>query len=263
MIRTETERQFYLGTVGIRLWYARRPLPGAAPSPDFEFLPEPPRGDQVTPGPVASPGMKPGAARKSSPSQTKARDGGARIADLQALMEDQPVARKGPEQEPAATTPGSEAARESDSERSDRPVSGLGEVIDIRIWAGNRVALIADFSSDASQRLQEVLAANILASVGEQRPRDLGRIGWPIFNNLRVLARTGSDVQEVLRSLVAGINEHEIMVLRSASKGNSDWIAEALGRSPAVSFSYSLAELAGDADLKRKLWHLIKPLGAR
>ncbi|AHI30337.1 hypothetical protein [Marinobacter similis] len=37
MIQTETERQFYLGAAGIRLWYARDALPGAAASPDFEF----------------------------------------------------------------------------------------------------------------------------------------------------------------------------------------------------------------------------------
>ncbi|SFR57025.1 hypothetical protein SAMN04488073_2968 [Marinobacter gudaonensis] len=263
MIRTETERQFYLATAGIRLWYARKPLPGAAPSPDFEFLPEPPRAERVAPEPVASPGMRPLPARKSSQRQTSAKDGGARIADLQALMEEQPVAGKAPLPEPLATTSGSEPAKESESRIADQPVSGSAQALDIRIWAGDRVALIADFSSDASQRLQEVLAANILASVGERQARDLGRIGWPIFNNLRVLAKNGSNVQEVLRSVVAGINGHEIIVLRSASKGSNDWIAEALERSPAVSFPHSLAELAGDSGLKRRLWQLIKPLGAR
>lgn len=36
----EAQRQFLLGMAGVRVWYARTPLPGAAPSPVFRF-PEP------------------------------------------------------------------------------------------------------------------------------------------------------------------------------------------------------------------------------
>ena len=34
VIGNEAERQFYLAAAGIRMWYARESLPGAAPSPD-------------------------------------------------------------------------------------------------------------------------------------------------------------------------------------------------------------------------------------
>ena len=37
VIGNEAERQFYLAAAGIRMWYARESLPGAAPSPDFDF----------------------------------------------------------------------------------------------------------------------------------------------------------------------------------------------------------------------------------
>ena len=37
MMMPEAERQFYLGKAGIHLWYARKALPGAAPSPEFAF----------------------------------------------------------------------------------------------------------------------------------------------------------------------------------------------------------------------------------
>jgi hypothetical protein len=33
----EAERQFYLAMFGVQLWYAREPLLGAAPSPEFVF----------------------------------------------------------------------------------------------------------------------------------------------------------------------------------------------------------------------------------
>ena len=36
-MHTEAARQFYLGVAGVRMWYAREPLPGAAPSPEYDF----------------------------------------------------------------------------------------------------------------------------------------------------------------------------------------------------------------------------------
>lgn len=267
MIRTETERQFYLGAAGIRLWYARSPLPGAAPSPEFEFPPEQPRAEQAAPVPIPSPGVPTRTGRKSSSSQGRSKGNGARIADLQALMGEQPVARKVPAPEPAATASVPEAVAETEKEPETRPAEpslpAAVETLDVRIWAGGRVALIVDLSADASLRLQEALAENILASLGERQPRDLGRIGWPIFNNLRVPGSSAGHLVEVLRSVLAGLQEHDILVLGQASGGSGHSIEEALGRPPAVSFPHSLAELAGDPGLKRTLWGQIKPLVSR
>src|SRR5690606_14952828 len=49
-MQAESVRQFYLCAAGIRMWYARAPLPGAAASPEYDFD----TGDTET-----TPGQKP------------------------------------------------------------------------------------------------------------------------------------------------------------------------------------------------------------
>jgi len=83
MMMPEAERQFYLGKAGIHLWYARKALPGAAPSPEFAF----PEKDEpeldaaaIAPPPVP--------ARPSVPQRKVDGVGKDRIAGIQALMAD-------------------------------------------------------------------------------------------------------------------------------------------------------------------------------
>ncbi|KKL72136.1 hypothetical protein LCGC14_2087950, partial [marine sediment metagenome] len=89
MIRTEAQRQFYLGLAGVRLWYAREPLPGAAPSPEFLF-PEP--DEQATPfvsGKVknASAPAEEAVLNPAPAAPETGKRGAQRIANLQALMD--------------------------------------------------------------------------------------------------------------------------------------------------------------------------------
>jgi hypothetical protein len=137
------------------------------------------------------------------------------------------------------------------------------ENVTLMIWVGGNVAVIGGMSADASSRLQETLAMNILKSMGESEPRMLGRVSWPIFNNLLVPGNSGHDFIEVMRSLLSGLEHQQVVVLQSAGDSEQNWLVEALGRDAAVRFPHNLAEIAGNPVLKRSLWQQIRPLVAR
>ncbi|MBC7184844.1 MAG: 2-isopropylmalate synthase [Marinobacter sp.] len=270
MIGSETERQFYLGAVGIRMWYARQPLPGAAPSPEFEF-PDESHAPEAIPG-IAEPStrlksapIRPVQGKRKEPDRI---EGVARIADLQALMGGQAGAPEKASRQPPESSPAPEAVtdspepepREGISERSSMIPS---ESVNLMIWAGGGVALIGGMSADASSRLQETLAVNILKSLGEQQPRALGHVSWPIFNNLLVPGNSGQDFVEVMRSVLSGLERQQVVVLQSGEESEQSWLVEALGRAATVRFPHTLAEIAGNPLLKRSLWQQIRPLVAR
>jgi len=268
MIGSEAERQFYLGAAGIRMWYARQPLPGAAPSPDFQF-PEEADAPKAAPGmaePVTRPEKGAGRSAPAKPSVPDRTEGVARIADLQALMEGE----AGTPGKTSRKPPESVSLPEPDVQESQPPKEKSGrssvipsESVNLMIWAGTHVALIGGMSADASVRLQETLAMNILKSLGENQSRNLGNVSWPIFNNLLVPGNSGHDFVEVMRSVLSGLEHQQVVVLQSAGDSDQSWLLEALGRHAVVRFSHSLAEIAGNPALKRSLWQQIRPLVTR
>lgn len=271
MIGSEAERQFYLGAAGIRLWYARQPLPGAAPSPEFEF-PEAPVATDAVPGiseSVSRPQGDSGRAAGRKPTGSERTEGVARIADLQALMEGEGSASgRASRQPPPETASVADAAPElrepGPLEEMAPPPSAIpSESVNLMIWAGSHVALIGGMSADASSRLQETLAHNILKSMGETQPRILGHVSWPIFNNLLVPGNSGHDFVEVMRTVLARLESQQVVVLQGAEDSDQGWLVEALGRDAAVRFPHTLAELAGNPALKRSLWQQIRPLVIR
>lgn len=268
MIGSEAERQFYLGAAGIRMWYARQPLPGAAPSPDFEF-PEETDAPKAVPGmaePITRPEKGSGRSAPAKPSVPDRTEGVARIADLQALMEGEPgspgkASRKPPE---SPSLPEADVRESQPSqEKSERSSVIPAESVNLMIWAGTHVALIGGMSADASVRLQETLAMNILKSLGENQSRVLGNVSWPIFNNLLVPGNSGHDFVEVMRSVLSGLESQQVVVLQGSGGSDQNWLLEALGRDAVVQFPQTLAEIAGNPALKRSLWQQIKPLVAR
>ncbi|SNC76490.1 hypothetical protein SAMN04487881_3449 [Marinobacter sp. es.048] len=270
MIGSEAERQFYLGAAGIRMWYARQPLPGAAPSPEFEF-PEEADAPEANPGiseSVHRPVREPGRPAPGKPTVPDRTEGVARIADLQALMEGEAVVRGKASRQPSESPSVSEAATDSPKpvpaeEMSARPSITPSESVNLMIWAGNGAALIGGMSADASGRLQEILAINILKSLGENQPRVLGHVSWPIFNNLLVPGNTGQDFVEVMRSVLSDLDGQQVLVLQGGEDSEPSWLVEALGRDAAVRFPHTLAEIAGNPTLKRSLWQQIRPMVAR
>lgn len=270
MMQSETERQFYLGMAGVRLWYARDPLPGAAPSPGFSF----PEDDQPSVGDPALP-AKATAARPSTPivrpdagNQTA---GAARVANLQALM-DSPSA---PATRTAQNKPRSVEVDAPEAEDVVEPVVELqasteGEPVpdlNLQIWMGREISIIASLSEEASLRLQEALAQNILKSLGEPVSRSVGPIRWPVFNNRRAPGNALSDLRAVLRYALTGVEGQKLInlgVVGSADReGDEDWLQQLSGCRVDVSFPNTLAELASNPTLKRALWQEIKPLAGK
>ena len=270
MIRSEAERQFYLGAAGIRVWYARQPLPGAAPSPEFEFPGETAAAEAPLDisGPVSRPCRVSGKTVRSVPSVSERNQGAARIADLQALMESdtgalEKPASEAPKQEPPVGADQNSPQTEPVGEVvAGVPASAVGN-ISLMLWAGDDFALIAAISAEASTRLQETLALNILKSLGEQGGRVLGQVRWPVFNNLLVPGNSTGDLVEVMRNVLSGLDHQKVVVLGTEAETGKDWLAEALGRDITVNFQHSLAELAGDPAMKRSLWHQLKAMAGR
>lgn len=270
MIGSEAERQFYLAAAGIRLWYARQPLPGAAPSLEFE-LPEETQAPEAIPGisqPVSPLVGDSGPPARRKPTVADRAEGVARIADLQALMEggaatSAEVSRKPPETDsPAEAAP--DLSEQALRKELAAPSSVIpSESVNLMVWAGSSVALIGGMSADASSRLQETLALNILKSVGEAQPRVLGHVSWPVFNNLLVPGNSGQDFAEVMRHVLSGLERQQVVVLQGEGDSGQGWLVEALGRDAMVRFPHTLAEIAGNPTLKRSLWQQIRPLVAR
>lgn len=268
MIRSETERQFYLGMTGVRLWYAREALPGAAPSPEFVFADNESELPMQSLETSAAPVSKPSGANK--PVRPDHEAGAARIASLQAMMD-----RTSGSSEPApaaadlATAQEKTVADRSDlPERPESPASTAvgGEELPVRlnvqVWMGRHVALIAGLSQEASVRLQETLALNILKSLGESSPLSLGVIRWPVFNNLLAPGNSLPDLHSVMSHVMSRLDGQTVLAVGVGEPGGKELPLMDLmpGVRPEVIFPHSLAELAANPALKRELWHEIKPL---
>lgn len=268
MIHTEAERQFYLGVAGVRLWYARSPLPGAAPSPEFEFPEEasaaPGDGYRVPQEPAAE--VTPVATRK--PSEKGGKPSGA--VNLQALMEtskpeasrkESPSPATGPEAQPEAENGG--LPNEARSAAVESEAALFRQKLNLRFWFGRRFVLVSDLSGEASLRLQETLATNILKSIGDQDARVLGPVLWPVFNNPLLPGNRLPDLVDVLKGVLEPLDGQQVILLGVPGSGDESagehWFAQALGKEPVLVFSHTLAELAGNPELKKQLWLRLKP----
>jgi len=184
------------------------------------------------------------------------------------LMEGEAVApgnaSRQPPQSPAVSDDAANSPEPAAPEdMSEQPAGIPSENVNVMIWAGTRAVLIGGMSADASSRLQETLALNILKSLGEEQPQVLGQVSWPIFNNLLVPGNSGHDFVEVMRSVLSGLERQQVVVLQGGEDAEKSWLSEALGHDAAVRFPHTLAEIAGNPTLKRSLWQQIRPLVAR
>lgn len=270
MIRSEAERQFYLGMAGIRLWYARAPLPGAAPSPEFDFgvpaaEPEPP---------VASAMPASGARTQARlPTDEGKKDKLARLKTLMEAVPDKSPVQRAPHGESGepeivkseAEGPG-ETSADEDAGLSVVSVQSANQIpkLYLQAWSGKRVLLLTNLSEEASLSLQETLALNIMRSLDELNPGKLGAIQWPLFNNLKISLNSEADLAGLTRDYLPDVTEKAVVVLGLGPEMSSfsSVLAEVINKAPEVSFGHSLAALASDPDLKKQLWQLIRPLVA-
>ncbi|MCK0106205.1 hypothetical protein [Marinobacter sp. S0848L] len=263
-MHTEAARQFYLGVAGVRMWYAREPLPGAAPSPEYDFSED--NDETVAPelGVTAS-----AVPAQTDPEQAaRSRD---KIAHLQSLMSavEAPSSSARPPKSPKPVPQQTAVEGKAGSpEEAPVPVEEPARVsvhgpeavprLFIQAWEGDRFLLLAEMSEDASLSLQQTLATNILRSLGEFSSKRLDAIHWPLFNNLKVSLNRVEHLLEAISGSYGKGGDRQVIVLGNGA----DWIEDALGKAPAVQFSGSLAKLASEPQLKRELWQMIKPLAA-
>lgn len=255
-MRSEAERQFYLGRAGIHLWYARSPLPGAAPSPEFSF---PDEVDTPAPAPLPTP----------PPSRSGKGDAGKRrIAGIQALMKgddkEAPTAVEPPkalaQPAPVAEIVPEESSLPTPSREPEPESRGLVSAY-LGFWMAREMVLVSSMSDQASDRLQDALAKNILAAVGGSEVNEMFHIRWPVFGNPRVPGNGASDFQTLLRSVSSDFGSRKLLLLGVLTDDfpseRSDWLAASLG-APALDFPRSLAELAAVPAFKRELWQQLK-----
>lgn len=259
MIRTEAERQFYLGVAGVRMWYARDPLPGAAPSPEFDFSVSDRVDEPVAEAPVVQP-----AARQRKPGEKADGRDRDRINRLQALMDE----GRGPSESPVQTS----AAEPNPVAEVDPPVNESQEPepvatqashseavpgkLMLQAWVGDRILLLGCLSEDSSVSLQKALAQNIMKALGEGRPQELAPIHWPLFNNTRIELNRSSHLIDLASGHFGDCAERAVVVLGDPG----DWLSAAIAKQPDVVFPANLAKLAADPALKRDLWARIRPL---
>jgi DNA polymerase III psi subunit len=298
----EAEREFYLAMAGVQLWYAREPLPGAAPSVEFVLPLESTLPTSVLPMPAENPSAPvhaPSSAHlpKAKPLRRADPAAAARIADLQSLMKagktevpqlnrrPEPVAdpsnstRLTPDSTPARVTGASPpvgtapmpAALSPIVRHPDSAVTTADPLkVTLALWQGRNVSLIAALSNDASVKLQQALAYNILRSLGEKESSESVTVNWPVFNNLLVPGNQPHDLVGVLKPILSGLNAQQLIVLGAnaddrvsadhAEDPVPSWLAEALPtlKQPLKAFRFSLAELAAQPQYKRDLWSAIR-----
>ena len=247
----EAQRQFYLAAAGVRLWYARHPLPGAAPSPEFRFPEEP--ADVVPAAPVAHVGDAVVAAQPEGRKGASARERGkgkGHIADLQSLMDGRSAANPArDEQLPAAGA--DETAVAVTSASPDKPVVPS---IKLQTWSGTECLLIGVLSAQSSLALQQTLAENILKAIGELEARPSEILRWPLFNNTAVPLNQPVHLESFLKDWLPQGDHRWVIVLGDTGP----WLDDALVRRPDIRMANSLASLAGDPDSKRALWQELK-----
>lgn len=257
----EAARQYYLAQAGIQLWYARAPLPGAAPSPDFDFS-EP---EVVQSQPVADMAVS---------GELKAAERADRLARIQGLMAGENEAAKAPApviSEPAGDSssvvvkPALEQVTEAplaEGESESPAVASRQLALDVHwgFWVGSRVMLVSTISDDASYQLQEALARNILKAMNQTEVSGF-RVQWPVFNNLLVPGNDRGGFNRVVADQCREYLDRELVllgVLPGQSGEEREALLKALPGKHFVDFEASLAALSTDPNAKRTLWEHLK-----
>ncbi|HEY9120370.1 MAG TPA: hypothetical protein VIN33_11475 [Marinobacter sp.] len=269
---SESQRQFYLGSAGIRCWYARSPLPGAAPSPDFVFdEPETEPRSPVIPVSDSPPAADPQRARRLGHLREMMAGGSAAasaVADTAPTPRDKPALVRSSARPPVASSievvQPEDAVEQSGDRSMAEPVRPAEASIGVRwgFWVTDKMVLASGLGEGASMRLQDALALNILKALGcpGGRRRDLS---WPVFSNPRIPGNGNDGLAEVLGELAREFGDRKLILLGVAAEGDSvedtRWLRARLPAA-AADFPHTLAGLATDPSRKKALWQVLKPL---
>ncbi|MDI9246287.1 hypothetical protein [Marinobacter sp. CHS3-4] len=241
------------------MWYAKKPLPGAAPSPEFSFsrVPDPEitvaadseRLNESVPFPDPAPKTS-----KGTP---------ARSVDLQALMTptvEEPEST--PENEPDQLQETSEPAKTAALPAEEQGALVGGSVTaNLGFWSAGPYLLVSQWSTEASDKLQDTLATNILQALGQTEINDRQNLQWPVFRSPRIPGNSAKDFQSVLNRLVSSHTGKSIIllgVLGDESEERRSDLLRALLSETALDFEHSLAALSANPAHKRGLWNALK-----
>ncbi|SFR73079.1 hypothetical protein SAMN05216203_2580 [Marinobacter daqiaonensis] len=261
----EAQRQFAMGFAGVRLWYARGPLPGAAPSPEFDFpAPDVPASVEAAAEPSAAPHGSGG---------DKSHRGLRRIQGLLAETRREPArALAPPEPEipvaPVTAAAPAETPREPEPESQAGPdavtrASLAGEVVAFhwRFWVGRNWVLVSNRSESASRGLEDNLAASILRAL-EDGLEFSEEVRWPVFTNPAVPGNDAAGAADVLAAVADSLAGRNVVALGLVPDGaeRASVLQALTGHlgTAAVSFPRTLAALASDPVAKRDLWGALK-----
>ncbi|MEX2476146.1 hypothetical protein [Marinobacter sp.] len=270
MTYPEADRQYYLSMAGIRLWYAREPLPGAAPSPEFDVSWEEESRTAVAES-FSAPGAQPALPRRIQPNVDPSH-ASEKIAHLQALMAGgNPETSSGgpaaPESETAvdrgrADVPGPDVEPQPEA-TPEEPALVSGLRLTLGFWTAEDMLLVSSISPDASERLQDALANNILTALGRSPDVKPDYVHWPVFANPLVPGNRFSDFSNVLTSKMESLKGCQLILMGVSQaqwpEDRDSWVARTLG-TPVVDFPNTLAELAALPALKKAVWRELKPL---
>lgn len=254
MMNSEAHRQFYLSVAGIRMWYAKRPLPGAAPSMDYEPADIEQTDEPMVEGYV---GITRQPDRVIENSEAPSRP---RSVNLQALMVPAAEEPETPEVPKTLKHSQAEAVRPQRPE-AENNVSSLGTDVAVSahlgFWSTKSYLLISQWSDEASERLQDSLAKNVLHALGERGEGERRMLQWPVFRNPYIPGNSTEDFQAVLSRLVSASPGQSIILLGVMNDVQGEvrqqCIRPLLAR-VAVDFPYSIAELSATPSRKRDLW---------
>lgn len=233
----ESLRRTYLQAMGISVWYARAPLPGAAPSPVFAL-------EQAS----GTPGLEPEpVADTLEPPKTAVPRRLSSLADS-----------RQPEKTPASPPA---PAPQGTPEETGLPSSRWAQ-LDLGVWQGSQWMLVADWDAKAGAQLQDQLARNVLRAMGETDVK-AGRLHWPAFRHPDIPGNDRRSLARTLDNLLGDRIPSGVIVLGEDSRELVDtgpWPGEA---SRTVRQAFTLSGMAGDAGLKRLLWASLRELKER
>jgi hypothetical protein len=158
--------------------------------------------------------------------------------------------------------PEAESEQQASAPTSIEPSSAfpIPAKLDLGIWAGRRVLLVSGVTEEASARLQDTLATNILRALGDNL-QSRAEFHWPVFANGEAVSDADS-FADCLGRLGKRYSGLRTVFLGFDEQQGDEAVRQAFSE-PGPSFPHSLAGLATSPERKRELWALLKPLADR
>jgi len=253
-VTNEAERQYFLGVAGIRMWYPRQPLSGAAASVALDFSEPPAEPDEQ----AAVPADMPVSVAPVTPERSRRSGlGREKLSGVRQMVAEAP-ARPERSAEPAETVteepelPSAVTGPEPDQAPQEHVRLALG------IWECQRFVLLSGLSAEASQSLQDQLARNILLALGEPEAAT-SEVRWPVFSHPGVPGNDSDGLAKVLAPLRERWHGKSVVALGVLPEraDMEDWVASAF-RPLLVDYPFGLAGLGADASRKKALWQQLQ-----